>query len=77
MAKKIFALILAGALLVFMVACGDDIPVVDEFEINVSGGGFFGNSTDATDTSDTVGDTASDTEDTAASSGEISDTEGA
>lgn len=70
--KKIFALILALSLLVFVVACDDDNASGD-VEIDVSGGGFFDDPVDTTDsdaidtaasTTDTT-DTDSDTEDTA------------
>ena len=70
--KKIFALILALSLLVFVVACDDD-NVSGDVEIDVSGGGFFDDpvdtaDTDAVDTGASTGDAAdtdSDTEDTA------------
>ena len=63
--KKIFALILALSLLVFVVACDDD-NVGGDVEIDVSGGGFFDDPVDTADTTaaDTA-DTDSDTEDTA------------
>ena len=69
--KKIFALILTVALLVFVVACDDDN--VGGVEIDVSGGGFFDDpvdtaDTDAVDTGASTGDAAetdSDTEGTA------------
>ena len=70
--KRIFALILALSLLVFVVAC-DDENVGSDVEIDVSGGGFFDDpvdttDSDAVDTSASTGDAAdtdSDTEDTA------------
>ena len=69
--KRIFALILALSLLVFVVACDDD-NVGGDVEIDVSGGGFFDDpvdtaDTDAVDTGASTGDAAdtdSDTEDT-------------
>ena len=74
--KKIFALILTVALLVFMVACDDDN--VGGVEIDVSGGGFFDDPVDTTDSD--AADTAASTDDTAdtdSDTEDASDTEAA
>ena len=75
--KRIFALILALSLLVFVVAC-DDENTGSDVEIDVSGGGFFDDPVDTADT-DAVdaGASTTDTTDTDSDTEDTSDTEAA